>query len=154
MTRIVLDVLSNEREFSEELLRFLSLKENVSYFIEGRKAESYQCEDYLKLMYFLGMPMHLKGTAYLAAAAAMLSTNPEFQGLLTKEIYPGIAKKYGTSAEGVERSIRNAISIFWKKGGEEEIAGAKVLKTLKKPTNSEFLSFLSMRILKEWVYLF
>lgn len=91
-------------------------------------------EQTFSLLYSMGMPLHLKGTVYLAEAAAILSCNMFSQLMLTKEVYPEIARKYGTSAAGVERDIRSAIENLWNKRSF----------SLKKHTNSEFLAYLCM----------
>lgn len=57
-----------------------------------------------------GMRAHLKGFWYLCEAAALCETHAERELLLTKEIYPQIAKLHQTSAGNVERSIRHAIA--------------------------------------------
>lgn len=60
---------------------------------------------------------------------------------MTRDVYPEVAKYYGTSANSVERTIRNAIESVWKRSN---------LKTLRhmypypcdnssgRPTNAEF----------------
>ena len=93
---------------------------------------SLKIEQTFSLLYTLGMPGHLKGTVYIAEAAVILSNDILSQPLLTKEVYPAIAKKYGTSAASVERDIRNAIQCFWKR---------KDIRS-KKHTNAEFLAYL------------
>ena len=102
---------------------------------------SAQREQTFSLLYALGMPGHLKGTLYIAEAAVMISQDMFSQPLLTKEVYPEIAKKYGTSAASVERDIRNAIQSLWKR---KNIGS-------KKHTNAEFLAYLCHNAKEEHV---
>lgn len=55
-----------------------------------------------------GFPAHLNGTRYLAQAAIMQgrASRPL---MVTKEIYPAIAKANETKAGAVERGIRGAV---------------------------------------------
>jgi|GEM_PF-5115481 len=40
---------------------------------------------------------------------------------VTKEFYPGIAKKYDTAASRVERGIRHAIELAWERGQKDTL---------------------------------
>ena len=45
----------------------------------------------------------------------------ELLSAVTKELYPGIAKKYNTTPSRVERAIRHAIEVAWSRGHIETI---------------------------------
>ena len=61
----------------------------------------------------LGIPNHLDGYRQLALALPIFAKNP--QQLLTKELYPTVARSYGcTDSRAVEHSIRKAIHAAWR----------------------------------------
>lgn len=73
----------------------------------------------------------------------------EIINAVTKELYPGIAKKYKTTPSRVERAIRHAIEISWQRGDIETLTGifgytVKINKD--KPTNSEFIAMIADKI--------
>lgn len=51
----------------------------------------------------IGIPAHIKGYHYLREAVRMVYFRPELINRITKELYPGIAKKFNTSASKVAR---------------------------------------------------
>lgn len=60
----------------------------------------------------LNMPTHLDGYQQLCLALPMFTENP--QQLLTKELYPEVAKQWGSKdGRSVEHSIRKAIQAAW-----------------------------------------
>ena len=68
---------------------------------------------------------------------------------ITKELYPTIAKHFGTSASKVERAIRHAIEVAWNRGRIEaldEAFGRNVCSLDDKPTNGEFIALVSDRL--------
>lgn len=69
-----------------------------------------------KLLHAMGVPPHFKGFLYLKEAALMCTEDGYFSGGLTKDIYPTLAKKYNTTASGVEAAIRNAVVAAWEHG--------------------------------------
>ena len=72
--------------------------------------------------------------------------------IVTKELYPSIAKKYNTTASRVERAIRHAIEVAWNRGQIEvhdKIFGYTVNSNKGKPTNSEFIAMVADKIRME-----
>ena len=64
----------------------------------------------------------------------------------TKELYPGIGKRFNTSASKVERAIRHAIEVAWSRGRIDTLNkafGCRVATKEDKPTNGEFIAMLS-----------
>jgi len=51
----------------------------------------------------VGIPAHIKGYQYLREAVRMVIEKPEMMSRITKELYPGIARKFGTTSSKVER---------------------------------------------------
>ena len=63
-------------------------------------------------LHILNMPTHLEGYRQLCLALPMFTENP--QQLLTKELYPEVAKQWGSKdGRSVEHSIRKAIQAAW-----------------------------------------
>ena len=63
-------------------------------------------------LHILNMPTHLDGYRQLCLALPMFTENP--QQLLTKELYPEVAKQWGSKdSRSVEHSIRKAIQAAW-----------------------------------------
>ena len=68
-------------------------------------------------------------------------------------MYPAIAKKYKTTSSSVERTIRHAIEVAWRRGNIEileEIFGNTVCAGRGKPTNSEFMALLTDKLRLEY----
>ena len=112
--------------------------------------KDYELEEYItKVMLDMGVPAHLKGYHYLREAILMSGRNMEVVGSVTKLLYPMIAKRFRTSAQKVERSIRNAIEVSWTRGNVDtfqSIFGYSVLEGKKRPTNSEYISRIADRM--------
>ncbi len=93
----------------------------------------------------LGVPAHLKGYQYLREGIMGVLEDRELIGAVTKILYPTIAERYATEASRVERAIRHAIDVAWKRGNIETIQ--KIFGYLPsaahKPTNSEFIAVVA-----------
>jgi len=97
----------------------------------------------------VGIPAHIKGYQYLREAVRMVMENPDLMGRITKELYPGIAHRFGTTSSKVERAIRHAIEVAWNRGRIEaldEAFGRNVCSLDDKPTNGEFIALVSDRL--------
>ena len=97
----------------------------------------------------VGIPAHIKGYQYLREAVRMVIENPDLMGRITKELYPGIAHRFGTTSSKVERAIRHAIEVAWNRGRIEaldEAFGRNVCSLDDKPTNGEFIALVSDRL--------
>ena len=97
----------------------------------------------------VGIPAHIKGYQYLREAVKMAIDNPDVMGRITKELYPGIARRFGTTSSKVERAIRHAIEVAWNRGRIEsldEAFGRNVCSLDDKPTNGEFIALVSDRL--------
>ena len=97
----------------------------------------------------VGIPAHIKGYQFLREAVRMVIDNPELMSRITKELYPGIARRFGTTSSKVERAIRHAIEVAWNRGRIEaldEAFGKNVCSLDDKPTNGEFIALVSDRL--------
>src|SRR5207344_3342737 len=94
------------------------------------------------VMHQIGIPAHVKGYQYIREAILMVVEDDSLLDAVTKELYPGIAKKYDTASSRVERGIRHAIELAWERGHTDtlkQIFGYSMNVDRQKPTNSEFI---------------
>lgn len=106
-------------------------------------------EKLASLFLTIGIPAHIKGYQFLREAVKMVVDNPDVINRITKELYPGVAKHFGTSASKVERAIRHAIEVAWSRGRIDTLNkafGCKVATREDKPTNGEFIAMLADKL--------
>lgn len=99
-----------------------------------------------------GIPAHIKGYHYLREGIRMVYRDPTLINRITKELYPGIAKKFNTSASKVERAIRHSIEVAWTRGKIENLNalfGYNIYGKNDKPTNGEFIALVADKLLME-----
>lgn len=97
----------------------------------------------------VGVPASIKGYQYLREAILLAMDERDISTLITTKIYPAVAKKFNTTPGNVERSIRNAIEVAWKKGNLEAIDslfGYTIEENRGKPTNSEFIAMVADKV--------
>lgn len=100
----------------------------------------------------IGIPAHIKGYHYLREAIRMVYFQPELINSITKKLYPGIAKRFSTSASKVERAIRHSIEVAWTRGKIENINqlfGYNIYSKNDKPTNGEFIALVADKLIME-----
>ena len=101
------------------------------------------------LIHEIGVPAHIKGYQYIRRAIILCVEDMDLISAVTKELYPTIAKEFGTTSSRVERAIRHAIEVAWSRGNLDTIDalfGYTVSMGKGKPTNSEFIALLSDKI--------
>jgi two-component system response regulator (stage 0 sporulation protein A) len=101
------------------------------------------------MMHQIGIPAHIKGYQYIRDAILMVVEDVSLLGAVTKELYPGIAKKHDTASSRVERGIRHAIELAWVRGNTDtlqQIFGYSMNIERQKPTNSEFIAILADKL--------
>lgn len=100
-------------------------------------------QELFKLLTNLGVPAHLKGFKYISYGITLLLNDTSYENLeITKRLYPDIAKQFNTLPPRVEKNIRKAIEVVFKKGSNEliqEIFGVSFGINKERTTNSEFL---------------
>ena len=104
------------------------------------------------IIHEIGVPAHIKGYHYLREAIRMVYFQPELINRITKELYPGIAKRFSTSASKVERAIRHSIEVAWTRGRIENINqlfGYNIYSKNDKPTNGEFIALVADKLIME-----
>ncbi len=100
----------------------------------------------------VGIPAHIKGYHYLREAIRMVFFKPELISHITKELYPGIARRFNTPPSKVERAIRHAIEVSWTRGKIEnvnKIFGFNIYGKNEKPTNGEFIALVADKLIIE-----
>jgi len=107
------------------------------------------CVEVTTMMHQIGIPAHVKGYQYIRDAILMVVEDVSLLGAVTKELYPGIAKKFDTAPSRVERGIRHAIELAWERGHTDtlkRIFGYSMNIERQKPTNSEFIALLADKL--------
>lgn len=105
-----------------------------------------------QILWRLGIPVHMRGYLYLKSAILLVVMHAEPFYMLTKEIYPSVAKKYGSTVSCVERDIRYVIEVAWSCGGMDEwnaMHGFTTWRTTSTPTNSEFIAMIADYLLEQ-----
>lgn len=98
----------------------------------------------------LGVPVRMVGYKYLRDAILIAVDDTDSLMSVTKNIYPEIALKHGTSSGNVERNIRYVIESTWTRHCDcrsDNVMSDLFKGITKKPTNSEFILICS-----EWVH--
>ncbi|MCL6595622.1 MAG: sporulation transcription factor Spo0A [Firmicutes bacterium] len=104
------------------------------------------------IIHELGIPAHIKGYLYLRESILLVIDRVELLGGVTKELYPMVAQRFGTTPSRVERAIRHAIEVAWSRGNIDAIHrffGYTVDYERGKPTNSEFIAMVADRLRME-----
>ncbi|MDR3051346.1 MAG: sporulation transcription factor Spo0A [Oscillospiraceae bacterium] len=100
----------------------------------------------------IGIPAHIKGYQFLREAVKMVMEHPEMINRITKELYPGVARRFDTTSSKVERAIRHAIEVAWNRGRIEvmnQIFGPNVCSLNDKPSNGEFVALMADKLTLE-----
>ena len=123
-------------------------EKNVIYPGTGRFQKNMDVE-VTRIIHQMGVPAHIKGYQYLRDAILFVIDEVSLLGAVTKELYPMIAEKYGTTASRVEREIRHAIELAWDRGNVEMMTkffGYTINIERGKPTNSEFIAMVADKL--------
>ena len=131
----------------------ISLKKGISPVSINKENRTTSIDEKISSVFIsIGIPAHIKGYHFLREAVKMVVENPDSINRITKELYPGIARKFTTSSSKVERAIRHAIEVAWTRGKIEninELFGFKVYGKNDKPTNGEFIALIADKLTLE-----
>lgn len=102
------------------------------------------------MLYRFGITAENAPFFYTAYAVYLSVQQPERLLLVTKWLYPEVAKHYSTTWHGVERGIRLAIDIAWRTDPQllEKLAQHPLER---KPTASKFLAIMTTYFLTEYI---
>ena len=109
--------------------------------------------DVTNLLLEIGIPAHIKGYQYIREGIMLSFYDKNMLQYITKCLYPTIAKKYKTTSSSVERTIRHAIEVAFRRGNIqvlEEIFSNTICSKKTKPTNSEFIALLTDKLRLEY----
>lgn len=110
---------------------------------DPKKTAAAKHEKIVSLMKEIGIPPHVQGYQYLREAVSQVMDNPALLNKVTKELYPNVASRLGSTPSRVERSIRTAIELVWNSKDLHHIAkifGYSEEHLESKPTNSKFIA--------------
>lgn len=98
--------------------------------------------DIYDLLYRLGATANYTGFFHTAYAVSLCMEQPDRLLLVTKWLYPEVAKQYGANWKAVERNIRTVSCIIWREGRPllEELAHRHLEQ---KPRNAQMLAILA-----------
>ena len=109
--------------------------------------------DVTNLLLEIGIPAHIKGYQYIREGIMLSFYDKNMLHYITKCLYPTIAKKYKTTSSSVERTIRHAIEVAFRRGNRqvlEEIFSNTICSKKTKPTTSEFIALLTDKLRLEY----
>lgn len=94
----------------------------------------------------LNMPSKMKGATYLKYSLSKAVMDRRTLDLVTKNLYPDLARKYNSTDKRVEKAIRNAIEISRKNCSRETKAkyfGYAAAERAFRPSNKEFMGAIT-----------
>ncbi len=102
----------------------------------------------------MGIPPHIRGYQYIIEGIMLAVGHTDLLNEMTGKFYPRIAEAYHTTPANVERSMRRAVELAWKKQDNKvlcDIFGKDRVRQ-RKPTNSEFIACLMQRYRYHYCY--
>lgn len=112
-----------------------SQKQKQTYTSEKNNMQAIESARIHRILLDMGMPPRLIGCMYLIESIMMIHENRILLSNLSKGLYAEIGIKMNTSPSCIERSLRNAISIAYNRGGLTRYFSHR-------PTNKEFIEYL------------
>lgn len=103
-----------------------------------------------KVMLRLGFDEALLGTGYIREAVGIWDDSPHCS--LTKELYPEVARQFGTTPTRAERAMRHAIETASLRGSQrewDEIFGFSIDPEKGRPVNGSLIARLA-RVCRIW----
>lgn len=94
----------------------------------------------------MGAGYNYKGTAMMERAVLHALQHPDDLQLVTKRLYPQVARELNTTPARVERNIRTVIGIAWEQD-PETLCALLQRRFRSKPTNAVFLSAVADRMM-------
>ena len=161
LLRRMYQIISNKKQTSgyghnEICMSTVSIKGNTAVGEKMDNDSTYTGDlekDITNILLEIGIPAHIKGYQYIREGIMMSFHDRNMLNYITKFLYPAIAKKYKTNSSSVERTIRHAIEVAWKRGNIDtltEVFGNTVSEGKGKPTNSEFMALLTDKMRLEY----
>lgn len=98
-----------------------------------------------ELLYRLGLTADSVSFFHTAYAVRLVVEEPERLTLVTKLLYPSVAKRYRTTWRAVERSIRRSALVAWR-ANPEYLRKLARYRLYRCPTAAKFLAILSANV--------
>ena len=102
--------------------------------------------DIQNLLHDIGVPPTKLGFLYLTYGMALVISDYEYITRPTKLLYPGIADRYHTEPQSVERCVRHAIAAAFRGNSKLMI---ELFSVGRAPTPTEFISKVYFYIISE-----
>lgn len=112
------------------------------FYLSGQVHQDGQL-DAEQLLRGLSVTGKLVGFRYAVYMVEQVTDDPDGIYLITKQLYPETAHRFGVTVSSVERALRNVVHAVWERtdhGLLEYIAGTTLHRP---PTNSEFIDMLA-----------
>lgn len=141
--------LKDEQKLREVIEYLSEIYNNLKTGEQGEKQKNknkiakYREERTRYHLMILGVQQNIKGYRYLEWILPKVSEKPDLIDLITKNIYPMIAKEFDTTPQKVERAIRHSIEAAWDRGDieiQQKYFGNTISREKGKPTNGEFIA--------------
>ena len=97
--------------------------------------------DYRPILLQLGITPNYKGFYQMLTALEIVEANPEALTMVTKWLYPAVAKRHQTNWKQVERNLRIVVRVAWGTN-RDLLQKLSPLQMKKRPTVSQFISIL------------
>ena len=114
--------------------------------MEDNRQADFNIMSVYEVLVHLGVTANYRGFQQCAYAVCLCVQNPDRLSMVTKWLYPDVAKRYHTTAGAVDRNIRSVVARAWKQNPAflRELAGCPVPKM---PTASQFFTILVFHFL-------
>lgn len=104
----------------------------------------------VKLLHALTLRPNYKGFRYIIDAVRIILRYPDGQCLITKDVYPVVARENGTTSASVERCIRYCVDTIWDYAPAAKLEDFLFLSAIERPNNSVFLVAVAVNIMNAY----
>lgn len=129
-----------------------TLKENSTSYMSKRESSANLEFEISNTLIKLGITPKNKGFSFIRDALKITIKDKSALASLSKIIYPEIAEKYSTTVSNVERLIRFTIKRAWEGDKSKDfhfLFGSEGGKNTNRPTNLQFIAYLTERLILE-----
>lgn len=124
----------------------MELKQDFIKDIKKHNVDMETYEEVSKMLISLGITPNLKGYHYTIEAVLMGIKDKKVFTMITTGLYDGVAKKYNTTWQCVERCIRHVVEKSWQMTSDENRAAILGVLSESDPTCAEFIGLICERV--------
>jgi len=136
------ELLKEGRQINEKIKQLIVRLEKQNEDKETNELDSI-IFDFLNKV---GIPTNVSGYRYLQKTLKLTINNDDYL-LVTKKLYPKLAKEFKVKASSIERGIRTAIELGCHRHGRMyEVFEDIINKDTGTPTNAQFISFATQKL--------